>query len=68
MKKADIYKIVREYSLGKLDKYEAMNALNLDSVSELLHACAQHQIIDTLPDSHQTDIQGPALESFLTHE
>jgi len=44
MKKHEIRAVLKDYHSGKLDKYEAMDALDLDSVRDLLNLCAECEV------------------------
>ncbi len=62
-----IRQVLLDYRSGKIDKYEAMDALDLDRVSELLKLMARHGIGPELEGDHfQSDPSAPPVEDCFT--
>ena len=68
MQKNKIYGIVKDYQAGVLDKFEAMDALNVDSIGDLLTLCDRFNVVSMQSDATQSDAEAPSPESFFTHE
>jgi hypothetical protein len=67
MEKDDIIKILRDYQSGKIDKYRAMEALDLDAVHQLLALLAQYKIPpEDSPAYWQSDPSAKPLKDFFT--
>jgi len=67
MEKDEIIRILRDFQSGKLDKYEAMDALDLQYVHELLDLLAQYQIPpDDSPAYWQSDPSAKPLKDYFT--
>jgi hypothetical protein len=59
--------ILEDYRSGKLDKYEAMDALDVDHVSDLLALLAQYGVAPQLSGDHyQSDPSAKPVEDFFT--
>jgi hypothetical protein len=62
-----VRRILEDYRSGKFDKYEAMDALDLDHVSDLLNLLAQYGVGPELsPDYSQSDPSAEPLKDFFT--
>jgi hypothetical protein len=67
MEKDDIIKVLRHYQSGKIDKYRAMEALDLDAVHQLLDLLAQYEIPpEDTPAYWQSDPSARPLKDFFT--
>jgi hypothetical protein len=67
MEKDEIIKILRDFQSGKIDKYSAMEALDLDAVHQLLDLLAQHEIPpEDTPAYWQSDPSARPLKDFFT--
>ena len=62
-----IRQVLKDYQSGKLDKYEAMEALELDSVRELLALLAQYGVGPELSrDYFQSDPSAKPAKDFFS--
>ena len=62
-----IRQVLQDYQSGKLDKYEAMDALDLDHVSDLLDLLAQYGVGPELSrDYFQSDPSAKPAKDFFT--
>ena len=62
-----IRQVLSDFQTGKLDKYEAMDALDLDYVSELLDLLAQYGVGPELSrDYFQSDPSAKPAKDFFT--
>jgi hypothetical protein len=62
-----IRQVLNDYRSGKLDKYEAMDALDLDGVRDLLALLAQYGVGPELsPDYFQSDPSAKPVKDFFT--
>ena len=62
-----IRQVLMDYRSGKLDKYEAMDALDLDHVRELLNLLARYGVPPELsPDYYQSDPSAKPVKDFFT--
>jgi hypothetical protein len=62
-----IRQVLTDYQTGKLDKYEAMDALDLDHVSDLLDLLAQYGVGPELSrDYFQSDPSAKPAKDFFT--
>jgi hypothetical protein len=67
MEKDEIVKILRDFQSGKIDKYRAMEALDLDAVPQLLDLLAQYNIPpEDSPAYWQSDPSAKPLKDFFT--
>ena len=67
MEKDEIIKILRDFQSGKIDKYRAMEALDLDAVHQLLDLLAQYEIPpEDSPAYWQSDPSARPLKDFFT--
>lgn len=67
--KARIRQVLTDFETGKLDKYEAMDALDLDRVDDLLRLLAQYGIGPELSrDYHQSDPSARPAKDYFTEE
>jgi hypothetical protein len=61
-----ILQLLKDYRSGKLDKYEAMDALELDNVGDLLALLAQYGVGPELsPAYYQSDPSAKPLKDFF---
>jgi hypothetical protein len=64
-----IRQVLSDYQSGKLDKYEAMAALDLEHVRDLLALLAQYGVGPELSsDYFQSDPSAPPVKDFFTEE
>jgi hypothetical protein len=64
-----IRKVLMDYRSGKLDKYEAMDALELDYVRDLFALVAQYGIPPELSrDYFQSDPSAKPVQDFFTED
>jgi hypothetical protein len=69
MEKDDIIRILRDFQSGKLDKYEAMEALDLYQVRDLQALLSQYEIPpDDSPAYWQSDPSAKPLKDFFTDD
>jgi hypothetical protein len=62
-----IRQVLRDYQSGKLDKYEAMDALDLDHVRDLLALLPQYGVGPELSrDYFQSDPSAKPVKEFFT--
>jgi hypothetical protein len=62
-----IRQVLTDYQTGKLDKYEAMDALDLDHVSDLLDLLAQYGVGPELSrDYFQSDPSAKPVQDYFT--
>ena len=62
-----IRQVLKDYQSGKFDKYEAMDALDLDHLRELLALLARYGVGPELsPDSYQFDPSAKPVKDFFT--
>jgi hypothetical protein len=67
--KDQIIKILTDYRNGKLDKYEAMDALDLTEVRDLLALLSQYEIPpEDSPAYWQSDPSAKPLKDFFTDD
>lgn len=65
--KQRIYKILKDYRAGKIDKYGAMDALNLDTIYDLYSLLQEFQLAPS-PEAanYQSDGAAP-LSGYFAH-
>ena len=69
MQKHEIYKILKEYNSGKLNKYEAMELLDVEEIGELFSLLAEYKIPPVMEAAYfQSDASQPPLESYFSDE
>jgi len=62
-----IRQVLTDYQSGKFDKYEAMDALDLDNVRDLLDLLAQYDVGPELSrDYYQSDPSAKPVKDFFT--
>ncbi len=64
-----IYQILLEYRCGKLDRYEAMDALDLDSTRELNKLCSLYKLpLELEAAPFQSDPSAPPVTEYFTED
>ena len=64
-----ILQVLRDYQSGKFDKYEAMDALDLDHVGDLLSLLSRYEVGPELTrDYFQTDPSAKTIKELLSED